>query len=57
MRISSEKKRRNYKHSLDTLTRFVWFGLVLVRNDLEALADDEEDHKEQENLDHLHFLE
>jgi hypothetical protein len=29
----------------------------LIRNDLEALADDEEDQDEQENLDHVHLLE
>jgi hypothetical protein len=30
----------------------------LVRNDFKALADDEkEDYNEQENLDHMHFLE
>jgi hypothetical protein len=39
------------------LTRSVWVDLVLDRNDLEALVDDEEDHKEQKNLDHVHFLE
>ncbi len=51
----SLKKKRNYYHSFDTLTCSVWGGLVLVRNDLEALADDEDDHNEQENLDHLHL--
>jgi hypothetical protein len=29
----------------------------LVRKDLEALADDEEDHDEQETLDNVHLLE
>jgi hypothetical protein len=42
---------------LDTLTRSVWVGQVLVRNDLEALVDDEEDHDEQENLSHVHLCE
>ncbi len=53
----SLKKKRNYYHSFETLKSFVWVGLVLVRNDLEALADDEEDQDEQENLDHVHLLE
>jgi predicted P-loop ATPase/GTPase len=51
------KKKRNYYHSFDTLSRSVWVGLVLVGNDLEALADDEEDHDEQETLDNVHLLE
>ncbi len=52
----SLKKKRNYYHSCATLTHSDWVDLVLVRNDLEALADDEEDHNEQENLDHVHLL-
>ncbi len=53
----SLKKKRNYYHSFDTVTRSVWVGLVLIRNDLEVLAEDEEDRYEQENLDHVHLLE
>ncbi len=53
----SLNKKKKYCHSLDTLTRSVWVDLVLVRNDLEALVDNEEDHEEQKNLDHVHFLE
>ncbi len=45
----SLERNRNYYHSFDTLTRSDLVGLVLVRNDLEALADDEEDHDKQEN--------
>ncbi len=53
----SLKKKRKYYHSFDTLTHSVWVDLVSVRNDLEALADDEEDHDEQENLYQVHLLE
>jgi hypothetical protein len=52
----SLKKKRNYYHSFETLTRSVWVGLVLVKNDLEVLAEDEEDHNEQENLDYVQFV-
>jgi hypothetical protein len=48
--------KRNYYHSFDTLIRSVWGGLVLVRNYLKALADDEEDQDEQENMDYVHLL-
>ncbi len=53
----SLKKNIYYFQSFDTLTRSVWVSLVLVRKDLEALTDVEEDHNEQENLDHVHLLE
>jgi hypothetical protein len=36
------KKKINYFHSFDKLTHSVWVVVVLVRNDLEALADVEE---------------
>jgi hypothetical protein len=51
----SLKKEKIYCYSFDTLTRSVRVGLVFVGNDLEALVDDEEDHNEQENLDHVHL--
>ncbi len=49
------EEKRNYYRSCEKLTRSD--GLVLVRNDLEALAHVEEHHNEQENLDHVHLLE
>jgi hypothetical protein len=51
----SLKKKINYYHFFDTLTHPVWDGLVLVKNDIEALSDDEEDHNEKENLNHVHL--
>jgi hypothetical protein len=54
----SLNKKKKYCHSFDTLTSSVWAGLVLVRNDLEALADDDDDLDEREVqvLEHVHFL-
>jgi hypothetical protein len=52
----SLERNRNYYHSFGTLTRSV-VCLILFRNDLEALADDEEDRNMQENLDHVRLLE
>jgi hypothetical protein len=54
LRKEKEKKLLPSLRYIDTLCSV---GMVLARNDLEALADDEKDHDKQGNLDHVHLLE